>query len=58
MSSGNAVQDYYMVLLGIDSVMNKISGDFPAVEKVILQSGNVKCYQSALVIKSIMEINK
>ena len=56
-SMGDSVQDYFMVLSGLEVLTKQLQQDFPHVSTLIFQSDNAKCYQTNDLLHGIMELN-
>lgn len=57
MSTGDTTQDYFMVLSGLEAVLNDLKKELPHVTKVVIQSGNARCYQSSSLLYRIVMLN-
>lgn len=57
-SSGDEVQDFFMVLTGREVLKNELHDNFPHISYLIFQSDNAKCYQKTSLLHRILEMNQ
>jgi len=57
MSMGDTMQDYFMVLSGIEAMLCELKKDLPHITSIVLQSDNAWCYQSTALIYGIVMLN-